>query len=95
MFGFARMIVGFILGLIEIALTLRFVFKFLNVGSRSSLVGMIYDFTSPIVAPFSGIISNIDLGPFTIDSQTAIALIVFTVLSALVMGVLNIKSGGA
>src|SRR3989344_9242785 len=51
----AYQVIWYILGLIEILLVFRLVFKMLGANITSPFVGLIYTITDPLALPFSGI----------------------------------------
>ncbi|MFA7319112.1 MAG: YggT family protein [Parcubacteria group bacterium] len=80
MFGLVKTIISFVVGIIELLLTLRFMLKFLVVNVHTPFVGWIYNTTAPLVVPFSGIIPDLKLGGFMIDFATLAALIVYVLV---------------
>jgi uncharacterized protein YggT (Ycf19 family) len=83
--GIARMLVSALVSIVELLLSLRFVFKFLAVNAHTPFVAWIYNSTSSLVKPFVGILPNINLGGFVIDLATLIALIVYVLIGYLIL----------
>lgn len=89
--GIARTLIGLLVAVVELLLSLRFIFKFLEVNKHTPFVSWLYDTTASLVSPFAGILPNLNLGMFTIDFPTLIALIVYVSVGYFI---LQIFSGG-
>jgi YggT family protein len=78
-------IINLVIGLIEIVLGLRFLFKLIGATSTSGLIAWIYDVSAPFVEPFQGILPNISFGSrFVLELSTLIALLVFGLVAAVI-----------
>lgn len=85
-------IIYFIGGLIEIILGLRFVFRLIGANAANSIVSWVYSASTPLAAPFSGIIGQDatvvnGIGAATtsvFDWPALIALLVYAIIVGLV-----------
>jgi YggT family protein len=85
MFRILRAFINFVVGIIELLLLLRLIFKFFVVNSATPFVAWLYDVTAPLVAPFSKILPNWKFSGFVLDSATIAALIVFALAGSLLL----------
>jgi hypothetical protein len=92
----ASYIVYYIVGLIEVLLTFRLVFKLLGANPSSPFVSFIYSFSAMFVAPFAGIFHTTTTGGVdataVLEPATVIAMIVYALLGwgiAKLIGVLT------
>lgn len=70
-------IIWYILGFIEVLLAFRIVLKALGANSSIGFTNLIYSITSPLAAPFSGILGLSIEGNSMIEWSTIIAAIVY------------------
>jgi uncharacterized protein YggT (Ycf19 family) len=70
-------IIWYILGLVEILLIFRVVLKALGADPFVGFTSLIYSLTTPLVAPFNGIIGTFVTGNSVIEWSTIIAAIVY------------------
>jgi hypothetical protein len=70
-------IIWFILGFIEVLLVFRFVLKLLGANPFIGFTNLIYSVTTPLVAPFSGILGAYTAGNFIIEWSTIVAAVVY------------------
>ena len=70
-------IIWYILGLIEVLLIFRIVLKALGANQFVGFTNLIYSITSPLAAPFTGILGISTLGNNLIEWSTIIAAIVY------------------
>jgi len=85
MFKILRAFITFVVGIIELLLTFRLIFKFLVVNTGTPFVAWLYGLTAPLVAPFSNILPNWKFSGFVVDSATVAALIVFALAGSLLL----------
>ena len=82
--GLARAIY-YILGIIEMLLAFRFVFKILGANPASPFVAFIYNLSQTFVAPFSNIFPKatvrVDVITSTFEPDTLVAIFVYTILA--------------
>jgi YggT family protein len=85
MFRILRAFINFVVGIIELLLTFRLIFKFLVVNSGTPFVAWLYNFTAPLVAPFAKILPNWKISGFVVDFATVAAIIVFALAGSLLL----------
>jgi len=83
--GIAKTLIGAVVTIVELLLSLRFIFKFLAVNTHTPFVAWLYDSTASLVSPFVGILPNLSLGGFVIDFATLFALIVYVSVGYLIL----------
>jgi uncharacterized protein YggT (Ycf19 family) len=74
-------IIWFILGLIEVLLLFRVVLKALGANPLVGFTSLIYSITTPLVAPFNGILGLSITGNSIIEWSTIIAAIVYFIVA--------------
>src|ERR1700737_1432237 len=72
--------VGFIVGAIDILIAARFLGKLFGASSHSAFVNFIYQVSSPLVAPFTGIFGDTGSKTNTFETASLVALVVYAVL---------------
>ena len=81
----ARKIVYYILGVLEVLLTFRLVFKLLGANPQSPFVSFIYSISQAFLSPFSGIFQSAVTKGFetqsVLEPTTIIAMIVYAVVA--------------
>ncbi len=70
-------IIWYILGLVEVLLVFRLVLKALGANSSIGFTSLVYSITTPLAAPFSGILGETVTGTSLIEWSTIIAAIVY------------------
>ena len=85
MFRILRAFINIVVGIIELLLTFRFIFKFLVVNTGTPFVAWIYNVTGPLAAPFSKILPNWKFSGFVVDFATVAAIIVFALAGYLLL----------
>ena len=80
-----RTLINLVLGIIELLLTFRLIFKFLTVNSDTPFVAWLYGVTAPLVAPFANILPNWEFSGFVVDFATVAALIVIALAGGLLL----------
>jgi uncharacterized protein YggT (Ycf19 family) len=85
MFRILRAFLNVVVGIIELLLTFRLIFKFLAVNSETPFVAWLYRVTAPLVAPFAKILPNWKFSGFVVDFATVAALIVFALAGGLLL----------
>jgi hypothetical protein len=72
----------FVLGVLEIILLLRFIFRLLGANEGNSFIMFLYGLSHVFVAPFSGIFSNPVLSSNSVfEVSTLIAMLVYALLA--------------
>lgn len=88
-------IISFIFGAVELLLGLRLAFLLLGANPTSTLVSWIYSTSSPLVAPFAGILGRptaVASGAVVhsvFDPSTLVALIVYAAIGGIVLTLLG------
>ncbi len=85
MFRILRAFINIVVGIIELLLTFRLIFKFLVVNPETPFVAWLYRVTAPLVAPFSKILPNWKVSGFVVDFATVAALVVFALAGGLLL----------
>jgi uncharacterized protein YggT (Ycf19 family) len=85
MFRILRALVSIVVGIVELLLTFRLIFKFLGVNPGTPFVSWLYGVTAPLVAPFAKILPNWKISGFVVDFATVAALIVFAIAGSLLL----------
>jgi YggT family protein len=85
-----------IIGFIEVLIGLRFVFRLIGANPANPFVNWIYDWSTPFVSPFAGMLGQnaTVAGPGVVttavfDWTALIAMLIFGVIGALVIGTLG------
>jgi uncharacterized protein YggT (Ycf19 family) len=73
-------VVGFIVGIVDIFIAARFLGKLLGASSHSAFVNFIYQVSSPMVAPFTGIFGNTGSNTNTFETASLVAIVVYAVI---------------
>ena len=76
----AAAVVGFIVGVIDVLIAIRFFMKLLGASTQSSFVNFVYGVTSPLVAPFHGIFPNSGSSANIFESGSLVALVVYALI---------------
>jgi uncharacterized protein YggT (Ycf19 family) len=75
-------IVYFLMGVLEVLLALRFLFRVINAESGNGFVNFIYNFTRPFVAPFNGIFNDQVLNRGSVaEISTLLAMALYAILT--------------
>jgi uncharacterized protein YggT (Ycf19 family) len=73
-------IVGFIVGIVDIFIVARFLGKLLGASAHSAFVNFIYQVSSPMVAPFTGIFGDTGSKTNTFETASLVAIVVYAVI---------------
>ena len=74
-------VVYFILGVLEVILLLRFIFRLLGANESSSFVMFLYNLSHIFVGPFNGIFNDQGLGRSVFEASTIVAMIVYALIA--------------
>ena len=85
MFRIIRAFINFVVGIIELLLTFRLIFKFLVVNAGTPFVAWLCGVTAWLVAPFAKIIPDLKVSGFVVDFATLAALIVYAIAGYLIL----------
>lgn len=90
-------LIYFVLGVVEILLAFRLVFKLMGASSASSFVSLIYAITGVFILPFEGIFSRSFADGIeataVLEPATMVAMIVYAVLAWVIVKLIHILSG--
>ncbi len=93
-----RNIVYYILGVIEVLLFFRLMFKLLGANPGNGFVAFLYSLTGKIALPFYGIFRTVITGgtfpAFAFEPSTVIAMIVYAIIAWGIVKLLKIKISG-
>lgn len=91
-----RNIIYYILGVIEVLLAFRLIFKLLGASTRSGLVVFIYSLTGNLILPFSGIFGTAITRSAAVlsifESATVIAMIVYGLIAYGIVRLIKLKT---
>ena len=76
----AAAVVGFVVGVIDIVIAARFLGKLLGASSQSQFVTLIYNVSSPLVAPFKGIFGNGGSSANSFETASLVAIVVYALI---------------
>ena len=85
MFRIIRAFINIVVGIIELLLSIRLVFKFLVVNTGTPFVAWLYGVTARLVAPFAKILPDWKFSGFVVDFATLAALIVYAIAGYLLL----------
>ena len=85
MFRIIRAFINIVVGIIELLLTFRLIFKFLVVNEGTPFVAWLYGVTARLVAPFAKISPDLKFSGFVVDLATLAALIVYAIAGYLIL----------
>ena len=77
----AAAIVGFLVGVVDIFVAARFLGKLFGASSQSAFVNFIYQVSSPMVAPFTGIFGDTGSKTNTFETASLVAIVVYAVIA--------------
>ena len=89
MFRILRAFINIVLGIIELLLSIRLIFKFLVVNAGTPFVAWLYGITARLVAPFAKILPDRKFSGFVVDFATLSALIVYAIAGYLILMILS------
>jgi hypothetical protein len=76
----AAAVVGFVVGLVDVLIAARFLGKLLGASAQSSFVHFIYQVSSVMVAPFTGIFGDTGNKTNTFETASLVAIVVYAVI---------------
>ncbi|HVD46729.1 MAG TPA: YggT family protein [Candidatus Limnocylindria bacterium] len=77
----AAAVVWFIVGAVEIFIAARFLGKLFGASAQSAFVNFIYQVSSPMVAPFTGIFGDTGTKTNTFETASLVAIVVYAVVA--------------
>jgi predicted ATPase len=76
----AAAVVGFVVGLVDVLIAARFLGKLLGASVQSAFVHFIYQVSSVMVAPFTGIFGDTGTKTNTFETASLVAIVVYAVI---------------
>jgi hypothetical protein len=76
----AAAVVGFVVGLVDVLIAARFLGKLLGASAQSAFVHFIYQLSSVMVAPFTGIFGDTGTKTNTFETASLVAIVVYAVI---------------
>ncbi|HEX9094563.1 MAG TPA: YggT family protein [Candidatus Dormibacteraeota bacterium] len=76
----AAAVAGFVVGLVDVLIAARFLGKLLGASSQSAFVHFIYQLSSVMVAPFTGIFGDTGTKTNTFETASLVAIVVYAVI---------------
>lgn len=76
----AAAFVGLLVGIIDVIIAARFLGKLFGASVQSAFVNGIYQISSPLVAPFTGIFGDTGSKTNTFETASLVALVVYAVI---------------
>jgi YggT family protein len=76
----ATQLIWLLLGILEAALALRFVFKLIGVNAANSFATLLYNVTDFFVAPFASLTGTPAAGGMVLEISTLLAMIVYLLI---------------
>ena len=87
----ATAIIYFLLGLLEVVLGLRWLFRLLGANTDNSFIAFLYGVSHPFVAPFNGIFNDQTLGHQGVfEFSTLIAMLVYALIAWGIVALINL-----
>ena len=74
-------VVYFVLGVVEVILLLRLIFRLLGANESSAFVMFLYNLSHIFVGPFNGIFNDQALGRSVFEISTVVAMIVYALIA--------------
>jgi hypothetical protein len=77
----AAAIIGFVAGVVNVLIALRFVLRLLGASTQSAFVNAIYSVSGPLVAPFHGIFGDSAMNASYFESAALVAIVVYALVA--------------
>jgi uncharacterized protein YggT (Ycf19 family) len=88
----AKQAIDIVLWIFVSLLLIRFALRLVGANVNSSFMQWILATTDPMVAPFKGLFSNFGKGQYTLELDTVIAIVVYSVLATLLIKLVDLLS---
>jgi uncharacterized protein YggT (Ycf19 family) len=72
--------VWLVVGVVDVLLVIRFLFKVLGGSSQAGFVRFMYDITQPLVAPFHGIFNTTVQGRSILEPESLVAIAIYSLI---------------
>lgn len=85
-------LVSFLVGVVEVILILRLVFRWANANAANGFVNFIYNASHPLIAPFAGIFHTPAIGSSTtgtFEVATLVAIVIYALIGWLLITLFN------
>ena len=89
MFRIIRAFINIVMGIVELLLSFRLIFKFLVVNAGTPFVAWLYGVTARLVAPFAKILPDWKFSGFVVDFATLAALIVYALIGYFILKIFS------
>jgi len=76
----ATQAIWWVVGVVDVALAIRFLFKLLGGSSQAGFVRFIYDVTQVLVAPFHGIFNTTVQGKSILEPESLVAIVIYSLI---------------
>ena len=94
MFGILETFIGFLIGIIELFLGFRFIFRLLGANPSAPFVNWLYEMTDPLINPFRGIFLTPRIeGVFVVEFTTLLALLVYMIAGYVLLELISAIRG--
>ena len=77
----AAAIVGFVAGVVNVLIAVRFVLRLLGASTESAFVNAVYAVSAPLVAPFHGIFGDSASNGSYFETAALVAIIVYALIA--------------
>jgi hypothetical protein len=74
-------IIGFVAGIVNVLIALRFVLRLLGASTQSAFVNAIYAVSAPMVAPFHGIFGDSAVNVSYFEAAALVAIVVYALVA--------------
>jgi uncharacterized protein YggT (Ycf19 family) len=72
--------IWWVVGVVDVGLAIRFLFKLLGGSSQAGFVRLMYDITQPLVAPFHGIFNTTVQGKSILEPESLVAIVIYSLI---------------
>lgn len=94
MFKLLNDLLSFVIGVVEVLLSLRFLLRLLGANSQASFVGWIYETTQPLLQPFLFAFPTPSIkGGFVLEFTTLFALFAYAFIGYIFQELLDMING--
>jgi uncharacterized integral membrane protein len=87
--------VWFVTAVIGLLLSIRLVLRMINANTAADFAAFVYSLSQPLVAPFLGIVADLELSPgYYLEWSTLIALVIYILAGALLTWLIRVIFAG-
>jgi hypothetical protein len=87
----AERIVWLITSVVDVILTMRFIFLLLGASTQAAFASLLYGVTLPLVAPFQGMFNTPSRGGSVFEPASLVALVVYTLIGWVIVATIRIR----